>query len=80
MPTLSHVLSQLLPLSRTLPLSLELLNKVSFTPESKDEDLHAGTLQLPKGSLLLVTEGGVQEGKLVERGMRHGFVCTLSDS
>ncbi|KAJ3553347.1 hypothetical protein NM688_g3664 [Phlebia brevispora] len=70
-PTLSHVLSQLLPLSSTLPLSLELFNKVPFAPESKDEDLHSGVLQLPKGSVLLVTEGGIREGKLVERGLTN---------
>ncbi|GJE86827.1 mini-chromosome maintenance complex-binding protein [Phanerochaete sordida] len=70
-PALSHVLSQLLPLTHTLPLSLATLNKVPFAPESKDEDLHAGALQLPQGTLLLVTEGGVREGKLVERGLRN---------
>lgn len=69
-PTLSHVLSQLLPLTRTLPLSLDMLNKVSFAPESKEEDLHSGALQLPQGSVLVITEGGVQEGKLVERGTK----------
>ena len=68
LPALSHILSQLLPLSRTLPLSLSKLNKTPFSPESKNEDLHSGALQLPQGSVLLVTEGGVREGKLVERG------------
>ena len=67
-PTLSHILSEILPLTGTLPLSLPYLNKVSFSPESKDEDLHAGVLQLPKGTVLLVTEGGISEGKLQERG------------
>lgn len=52
----------------TLPLSLDLLNRDPFAPESKEEDLHAGVLQLPQGTVLLVTEGGVSEGKLVERG------------
>ncbi|KAI0075471.1 hypothetical protein K474DRAFT_1664215 [Panus rudis PR-1116 ss-1] len=68
-PTLTHVLSHLLPLTHTLPLSLPFLNTIPFAPESKDEDLHAGALQLPKGSVLLITEGGVQEGKLHERGI-----------
>ncbi|EKM55766.1 uncharacterized protein PHACADRAFT_95582 [Phanerochaete carnosa HHB-10118-sp] len=68
-PALSHVLSLLLPLAQTLPLSLATLNKVPFSPESKDEDLHSGALQLPHGSMLLVTEGGVREGKLIERGV-----------
>ncbi|THH31765.1 hypothetical protein EUX98_g2426 [Antrodiella citrinella] len=43
----------------------------SFEPESIDEDLNAGTLQLPKGFLLLVTEHGVQEGKLLQRGIMN---------
>lgn len=68
-PALSHVLSNILPLTRTLPLSLATLNKVPFSPESKDEDLHSGVLQLPQGSVLLITEGGVREGKLIERGL-----------
>ena len=69
MPTLSAVLAELLPLTHTLPLSLLLLNKEPFAPESKDEDLHSGVLQLPQGTVLLVTEGGIQEGKLVDRGV-----------
>ncbi|TFY68061.1 hypothetical protein EVJ58_g1224 [Rhodofomes roseus] len=68
-PTLSVILAELLPLTHTLPLSLPLLNKDAFVPESKDEDLHSGALQLPQGTVLLVTEGGVQEGKLVDRGV-----------
>lgn len=68
-PTLSAVLAELLPLTHTLPLSLPLLNKEPFAPESKDEDLHSGALQLPQGTVLLVTESGVQEGKLVDRGV-----------
>ncbi|KZT66826.1 hypothetical protein DAEQUDRAFT_694992 [Daedalea quercina L-15889] len=69
MPTLSAVLAELLPLTHTLPLSLSMLNKEPFVPESKDEDLHSGALQLPQGTVLLVTEGGIQEGKLVDRGV-----------
>lgn len=76
LPTLSHILTHITPLSKTLPLSLELLNKLPFAPESKDEDLHSGALQLPKGSVVLVTEGGVREGKLIERGMSESsLVC-----
>lgn len=67
-PTLSAVLSTLLPLSYPLCLSLDNLNKAKYTPESKNEDLHAGVLQLPQGSVLLVSEGGVREGQLLEQG------------
>jgi hypothetical protein len=62
-----------LPLSVTLPLSLPLLNTSAFTPESKNEDLHAGYLQLPAGCTVLVTESGVAEGKLVEKGIRFFY-------
>ncbi|KAH9951487.1 mini-chromosome maintenance replisome factor-domain-containing protein [Amylocystis lapponica] len=70
-PTLSAILSLLLPLAHTLPLSLSMLNSSAFMPESKEEDLHSGRLQLPRGTVLLVTEGGVQEGKLIDRGVRN---------
>ncbi|KAJ7582490.1 putative alanine racemase-domain-containing protein [Mycena floridula] len=68
-PTLSAVLSQIFPLLSTLPLSLDTINKTSFAPESKDEDLHSGWLQMPKGSVCVITEGGVREGTVNERGV-----------
>lgn len=67
-PVLSHILSLLLPKSVTVPLSLELLNESAFVPESKNEDLHSGVLQVSDGTTYLLTESGVREGKLVERG------------
>ncbi|KAI0807083.1 mini-chromosome maintenance replisome factor-domain-containing protein [Fomes fomentarius] len=70
-PALSTILALLLPLTHTLTLSLESLNKSRYTPESKDEDLHAGVLQLPQGTVLLVSEGGVREGQLLERGVTN---------
>ncbi|KAJ7632288.1 putative alanine racemase-domain-containing protein [Roridomyces roridus] len=70
-PNLSIVLSHLLPLLVTLPLSLETLNNSSFSPESKDEDLHSGRLQLPRGSVCVITEGGVTEGDVFDRGVRN---------
>ncbi|KAI0340694.1 hypothetical protein BDW22DRAFT_1486089 [Trametopsis cervina] len=76
-PALSYILSHLLPITRTLPLSLDVLNKSPFAPESKNEDLHSGALQLPQGSVLLVTEHGIQEGKLVERGLSN--ISTLQE-
>jgi hypothetical protein len=53
----------------TLPLSLDLLNSAPSSPESINEDLHSGFLQLAHGTTMLMTEGGIQEGKLVERGV-----------
>jgi Mini-chromosome maintenance replisome factor len=69
LPSLSGVLSLLLPLHVTLPLSLDLLNSARFAPESVNEDLHSGYLQLAHGTTMLMTEGGIQEGKLVDRGV-----------
>jgi hypothetical protein len=63
LPSLSGVLSLLLPLHVTLLLSL---NSVCFTPESVNEDLHSGYLQLAHGTTMLITEGGIQEGKLAD--------------
>jgi hypothetical protein len=67
-PTLSHIFTTILPLFTTIPLSLTTLNDTSFFPESKQEDLHAGWLQLPSGSSVLVTESGVNEGTVNDRG------------
>jgi Mini-chromosome maintenance replisome factor len=69
LPSLSRVLTLLLPLHVTLPLSLDLLNSVPFVPESINEDLHSGYLQLAHGTTMLMTESGIQEGKLIERGV-----------
>lgn len=69
-PTIAYILSLILPLSLVLPLSLPLINNSIFTPESKNEDLHAGYLQLPAGCTVLVTESGVLEGKVVEQGIK----------
>lgn len=68
-PTLIAVLSTLFPTVSTLPLSLDVLNKTPFCPESHDEDLHGGWLQLPQGSVCVLTEGGVREGAINEKGL-----------
>ena len=73
-PTLTHVLASLLPTLLPLPLSLPTLNTTPFIPESKDEDLHSGWLQLPSGSICLVTEGGVREGGVWDRGQCFSFI------
>jgi hypothetical protein len=53
----------------TLSLSLDLLNSAPFAPKSVNEDLHSGYLQLAQGTAVLVTESGIEEGKLIERGV-----------
>jgi hypothetical protein len=55
----------------------------SFAPSSQasadaeGEDLHSGALQLPANSVVLVTEAGIQEGKLVEKGSSSIIVLFL---
>jgi len=71
LPTLSHVLAEFLPQYLPISLSLDLLNKIPFLPESKEEDLHSGYLQLPFGTTLLLTESALQEGKLLEKGITN---------
>ncbi|KAI9310838.1 putative alanine racemase-domain-containing protein [Dichotomocladium elegans] len=54
-----------------LPLSIDLLNKTEFMPRSVNESLHSGILQLSTGTLLLVDETALTEGKLVDKGVRN---------
>ncbi len=56
-PVLSSVLSLIFPLLTSTSLSLENLNKDPFCPESKEEDLHSGLLQLTKGTVLIMGRG-----------------------
>ncbi|KAG9127534.1 hypothetical protein FRC07_012550 [Ceratobasidium sp. 392] len=71
-PTIAALLEQLLPLVSHIPLSLDVLNTSSMAPysEASREDLSAGRLQLPLGSLVVFDER-VEEGKLVERGVEN---------
>jgi hypothetical protein len=57
-----------LPGVATVPLTLDSLNGKSFVPTSLEEDLHAGILQHPDGTLMIVTESGMMEGKITENG------------
>ena len=66
-----HVLSSILPLISFIPLSLDLLNQHNFAPESKSEDLHAGILQVPQGSTILISDSDMKEGQLSEKGKRY---------
>ena len=79
-PSLHVVLSEVLPLCSLVPLSLHFLNGESFEPESKEEDLHAGVLQVPPGTTIIVTEGGIKEGELVEKGRGFDFDVAFSRS
>ncbi|KAF8892672.1 mini-chromosome maintenance replisome factor-domain-containing protein [Infundibulicybe gibba] len=70
-PTISHIISLIQPMLTTLPMSLPVINTTNFFPESRQEDLHSGWLQLPKGSTCIITEGGVNEGSVAERGIMN---------
>ena len=67
-PTLSHALNIILSSTTTLPMSLSLLNGKSFFPISKEEDLHAGRLQLPAGTTVVITDNAMTEGRVSETG------------
>lgn len=67
-PALYHVLSHLFPTVTLHHLSLDALNNTPFRPMSKDEDLQSGLLQQPKGAILLLTEGAVTEGGILNEG------------
>ncbi|TFK25023.1 hypothetical protein FA15DRAFT_668897 [Coprinopsis marcescibilis] len=68
-PKIAEVLRHLVPLCTVLPLSLDNLNATSYNPESKEENLHSGWLQLPKGSLCIVSETAMNEGSVTEKGL-----------
>ncbi|KIY43699.1 hypothetical protein FISHEDRAFT_53642 [Fistulina hepatica ATCC 64428] len=70
-PVLAHVLSLLFPTVTPLLLSIHTINNTSFYPESSGDDLQSGWLQLPKGSLCVMTESGVTEGSLFEKGLMN---------
>ncbi|KAF8652693.1 hypothetical protein AX16_004197 [Volvariella volvacea WC 439] len=70
-PALCHVLSAILPLSVTIQLSLDALNNTGFAPEFVDETLHSGWLQLPQGSVCILTEADITEGAINERGLSN---------
>jgi hypothetical protein len=52
----------------TVPLTLDSLNSKLFVPTSLEEDLHSGILQHPDGTLMIITESGMTEGKVTEKG------------
>lgn len=54
-----------------LPLTIDGLNKTKFSPKSVSENLEAGVLQLVDGTVLLVDETVLDEGQLVDPGVRN---------
>lgn len=52
-----------------VPLTIDVLNKKSFSPKSVNESLQAGLLQLVEGTLLIIDETVLTEGSLGDTGM-----------
>lgn len=65
---LSSLLETLVHHCIALPLSIDLLNKSNFSPKSVNENLEAGMLQLTNGTVVLVDETALTEGKLGDTG------------
>lgn len=95
-PDLHKALSQLLPSFHALNLTLETLNdSTPYAPVSQNESLHAGVLQLPQGTFLLLDETKMKEGQVTGRGVKklqilnkvlseqkvreHSFPCSMTD-
>lgn len=68
---LSDVLDSLLVHTVQIPLTIDGLNKTRFTPKSVNENLEAGVLQLVEGTAVLVDETVLNEGQLVDAGVRN---------
>lgn len=54
-----------------LPLTIDGLNKTKFAPKSINESLEAGLLQLVDGTILVIDETVMDEGQLVDPGVRN---------
>lgn len=68
---LSHVLDNLNIHTVQLPLTIDGLNKTKFSPKSVNENLEAGVLQLIDGTVILVDETVLDEGQLIDPGVRN---------
>lgn len=71
-------LEQLLPRLVSLNFDIAELNKVTYLPESRDENLISGVLQLPQGTTVLVDETGMGEGNLQDRGNAEGVLTGVT--
>ncbi|ORZ27067.1 putative alanine racemase-domain-containing protein [Lobosporangium transversale] len=67
---LSKVMRNVLPKVHTIPMSLENLNNNFFFPRG-DEYLSSGILQVTRGTALLFDETVMEEGTLVEKGLKN---------
>jgi len=65
---LYKLLETILPRIVKLDFHVAELNKVKYLPESRDENLISGVLQLPRSTVMLVDETRMGEGTLQDRG------------
>ncbi|KAG0096370.1 hypothetical protein BGZ93_004662 [Podila epicladia] len=67
---LTRVTKNLLPKVHALPLTLKNLNNEFYFPRG-DEQLSSGVLQVTRGTALLMDETTLEEGTLVEKGLKN---------
>ncbi|KAI8987216.1 putative alanine racemase-domain-containing protein [Pilobolus umbonatus] len=67
----ADVISNLTAHSVELPLTIDTLNGSKFSPKSVNENLESGLLQLVDGTTLIVDETVLNEGQLVDSGVRN---------
>ena len=65
------ILNILLPRIARLDLSIAELNSSTYAPQSRDENLASGMLQLPEETTLFIDETAMGEGTLKDRGEHH---------
>ncbi|KAF9097635.1 hypothetical protein BGX29_007997 [Mortierella sp. GBA35] len=68
--SLEKVVKSLLPKVHAIPMTLENLNKNYFYPRG-EEQLVSGMLQVTRGTLLLLDETAMEEGTLVDQGIKN---------
>ncbi|KAI8097427.1 putative alanine racemase-domain-containing protein [Halteromyces radiatus] len=69
--SVANMISNLVLHQVSIPLTLDVLNKSRFSPQSVNEDLISGVLQLVPGTHVLVDENELSEGQLGDTGVRN---------
>ncbi|KAF8976778.1 hypothetical protein BGZ46_007974 [Entomortierella lignicola] len=73
---LTQVMKNILPKFHTIVMNLKYLNENNFFPRG-DEHLSSGILQVTRGTAMLLDETTMEEGTLVEKGLKN--LKALSD-
>ncbi|KAF9113803.1 hypothetical protein BGX27_000773 [Mortierella sp. AM989] len=69
-PSLSKVMKNVLPKVHTITMNLTYLNENFFFPRG-DEHLSSGILQVTRGTAMILDETVMEEGTLVEKGLKN---------